>query len=116
MCEDSATTSISNNNMKLTVQTSSLNEELGQVEYIFSDKTGTLTKNHMDFKKLTVGGIAYNKENMDQAELKRYPFVTNVDFRDSQLFTDLKNPSKPLKDYMRCLSLCHTIITETINN
>jgi phospholipid-transporting ATPase len=43
------------------VQTSSLNEELGQIEYIFSDKTGTLTKNCMDFKKLAVGNILYGE-------------------------------------------------------
>jgi len=43
------------------------------VEYIFSDKTGTLTQNHMDFKKLTIGGKPYDSENMSEKELKRYP-------------------------------------------
>lgn len=41
------------------VSSASLNEELGQVEYIFSDKTGTLTKNVMEFKLCYVGGDLY---------------------------------------------------------
>lgn len=40
-------------------RTSNLNEELGIVNYVFTDKTGTLTKNVMEFKRCSIGGKLY---------------------------------------------------------
>jgi len=41
------------------VSSASLNEELGQVGFVFTDKTGTLTENVMEFKLALMGGRIY---------------------------------------------------------
>ncbi|XP_033606946.1 phospholipid-transporting ATPase IA isoform X9 [Cryptotermes secundus] len=81
-------------------RTSNLNEELGQVKYIFSDKTGTLTRNVMDFKKCT---IAENIYMLDET-----PY-------DTQLVKNLQSghPTAPyIREFLILMSVCHTVIPE----
>ncbi|KAI8100209.1 uncharacterized protein BX664DRAFT_355545 [Halteromyces radiatus] len=40
-------------------RTWNISDDLGQIEYVFSDKTGTLTQNVMEYRKCTIGGIEY---------------------------------------------------------
>lgn len=70
--------------MEAVVQASNLNEELGMVHYIFSDKTGTLTQNIMEFKRFSVLNYSYGSNN---PEKKTYAAgVTNVNFDDESFF------------------------------
>lgn len=47
------------NNTYPQMNNSSVNEDLGQIKYIFSDKTGTLTSNVMNFKMMSIEGKTY---------------------------------------------------------
>ncbi|PVH99245.1 phospholipid-translocating P-type ATPase [Periconia macrospinosa] len=49
-----------------------ISDDVGQIEYIFSDKTGTLTQNVMEFKKCTINGVPYGEAYTEaQAGMQR---------------------------------------------
>ncbi|OTB16782.1 hypothetical protein K445DRAFT_316261 [Daldinia sp. EC12] len=105
------------------VRTSTIPEDLGRIEYLLSDKTGTLTQNEMEMKKIHVGTVSYANEAMDEVvAYVRHGFVGISN--DSTLVTPSSSYNTTagvtatrtrreigsrVRDVVLALALCHNV-------
>ncbi|KAJ5712668.1 hypothetical protein N7493_009136 [Penicillium malachiteum] len=106
------------------VRTSTIPEDLGRIEYLLSDKTGTLTQNEMELKKIHVGTVSYASEAMDEVtSFIRQAFAGNAFTTPSTVFgTQAGQGAAPrtrreigsrVRDLILALGLCHNVTPTT---
>jgi len=118
--------------MPAVARTSSLVEELGKVEYVFSDKTGTLTCNIMEFRMCSIGGKAYadvvpedkkikiNEQGQEVVRNSWKSLTLQGYYTFDKMQEQLKNPENPnsryIDEFFTLLSVCHTVIPEEVED
>ncbi|CAO3628413.1 unnamed protein product [Mucor hiemalis] len=94
-------------------RSSSLIEELGQIEYVFSDKTGTLTCNEMEFRQCSISGLSYaTKPDPDKQPTSENDSNGEYSFKQLEAHLETSQDAYLINEFLTSLMTCHTVIPE----
>ncbi|KAK6463260.1 ATPase that leads to neomycin-resistant protein when overexpressed [Scheffersomyces coipomensis] len=91
------------------VRTSTIPEDLGRIEYLLSDKTGTLTQNDMELKKLHLGAVSYAGESLDIVTDYVKNILSLLDSKPGGSLIKKKDLSSRVCDLVLTLAICHNV-------
>ena len=123
-------------NTPFEARTSTINEDLGQVTHLFSDKTGTLTDNEMRFRRLYVAGVEWTHDDGESPSPDVFraasPSCRRPSIRRSSRQPAADRNTRELVNYLSqrpntvfaqeaklmllCMALCHSCVPETTQN
>lgn len=94
-------------------RSSSLIEELGQIEYVFSDKTGTLTCNEMEFRQCSISGLSYSlTPDPDKRPISETDSDAEYSFKQLEQHLETSQDAYIINEFLTLLMTCHTVIPE----